>query len=71
MIADAQLCDYRRRLSQIALELAAMRPAYDFESATSLMLAESELRSVITRGKPYAAPTPVALWPFGSEPRKA
>jgi hypothetical protein len=70
MVAEAQLCDYRRRLSQIAGELAAMRPAYHFESSMALMLAESELRSVIARGKPYAPPTLVATWPIDGSPRK-
>jgi hypothetical protein len=70
LIAEAHLCDLRRRLSQIAGELSAMRPAYDFESSMALMLAESELRSVIARGKPYAPPTPIALWPIDGAPRK-
>ena len=71
IVAEAQLCDMRRRLSQMVIELSAMRPAFDFNAACSIMLAESELRSVIARGKPYAAPTLVATWPFGNEPKKA
>jgi hypothetical protein len=70
LIAEAHLCDYRRALSKMAAELAAMRPAYDFESSMALMLAESELRSVIARGKPYAPPTLVATWPIDGSPRK-
>jgi hypothetical protein len=70
LIAEAHLCDYRRALSKMASELAAMRPSYDFESSMALMLAESEIRSVISRGKPYAPPTPIALWPIDGAPRK-
>jgi hypothetical protein len=70
LIAEAHLCDLRRALSKMASDLSAMRPSFDFNASMALMLAESEIRSVISSGKPYAPPAPVAIWPIDGAPRK-